>query len=119
MMWTILRNLGHLIVVKASQSTVVEAQTVIFVWYEVFIKSRILWAFHMLKENLNLVRTLILFNFHIKYLEPAEEGAAYQHRSNGFLRHRACGLPAVRHLCQFAGTLTKHIKEKAKKGGKS
>jgi len=37
-----------LIVVKASQSTVVEAQTVIFVWYEVFIKSRILWAFHML-----------------------------------------------------------------------
>ena len=52
MMWTILRNLGHLIVVKASQSTVVEAQTVILVWYFVFIKSRILWAFHMLKENL-------------------------------------------------------------------
>jgi len=48
----ILRNLGHLIVVKASKGTVVEAQTVILVWYEVFIKSGIFWAFHVLKEHL-------------------------------------------------------------------
>jgi len=46
-----------LIVVKASQSTVVEAQTVIFVWYEVFIKSGILWTFHMLLRRGQRINT--------------------------------------------------------------
>jgi len=44
-------------VVKASLGTVVEAQTVILVWYEVFIKSGILWAFHMLLRRGQRINT--------------------------------------------------------------
>ena len=47
-----------------------------------------------------------------QYLKPLDAGATCQHRSSGFQRHRACGLPAVCHCCQFTANLKKHKKKK-------